>query len=169
VACATPGTESVRENLDPQTGNTAVVLSEPMQLITEESRGPQRDPFAFAAPIVVDRMGERRAFLWISVPSDNGAVGSVEVLCGQDLLEGTPRQTPVRELGLTQPPYQASAPWSVEWYLPLSASALACLGSSPRLTIVSHLTTGTAERFAARPDELKVLSKFTATDAAALR
>ena len=169
TACATTEGDPVRENLDPQTGNTAVVLSEPMQLVTDVSRGPQRDPFAAAAPVVIDHQGERRAFLWMSVPADNGAVNGVEVLCGNEPLAGTPRHTDPRELGLTHPPYQAAAPWNTEWYLPLDEQGLKCLGQSTQLTVVSHVASGGDERFSAGPDQLKALARFTSTDAATLR
>jgi hypothetical protein len=168
-ACATTDGDPVRENLDPQTGNTAVVLSQPMQLVTDVSRGPQRDPFAAAAPVVIDHQGDRRAFLWVSVPADNGAVNSVQVLCGNEPLAGTPQHADLRELGLTHPPYQAAAPWNTEWYLPLDEQGLKCLGQSTQLTVVSHVASGGDERFSAGPDQLKALARFTSADAATLR
>src|SRR6516164_2948566 len=86
TACTTAPVQGVVENLDPVTGTTVVVLSQPVELVTEQNRGPTRDPFAFTAPFEIDRMGDRSLYLWISTPQDNGVVQHVEILCdGQPL------------------------------------------------------------------------------------
>ena len=164
--CAGAGSQSLRENLDPETGNTAVSLPRPMELVADTSRGPQRDPFALLAPFEVDRMGEHRRFLWVSVPEDNGAVEAVQVLCDGDAVATAPGRTELKLLGLTRPPYEPVAPWSGEWYLPVAAAGLDCLAHAPRITVVSRLTSGSEERFSATASELRPLASFISQDTA---
>ncbi len=166
AACASEGPQTLRENLDPETGNTAVSLPRPMELLAETSRGPQRDPFAQLAPFEVDRMGEHRRFLWVSVPEDNGAVSAVQVLCEGQPVATAPGRTDLKLLGLTRPPYEPAAPWSGEWYLPVAPAALDCLARAPRVTVISHLDSGSEERFSAEASDLRPLASFVSQDTA---
>jgi len=169
AACAAAPVQTVQENLDPQTGNTAVVLPKPMEMVADASRGPQRDPFAFLAPFEVDRMGDRRSFLWVSVPQDNGPVAAIQVLCQGQPITGTPVHPSLGDLGLTKPPYRPEAPWSGEWYFPLPDDALKCLSQAAAVTLVSRLASGSEERFSAGPEQLRSLAAFPAEHAPALR
>src|SRR5579885_2781219 len=91
AACSTgPAARVVVDRLDQSTGTTVIVLAKPTELVTATNRGPSGDPFAFAAPFVVDRMGNRDQFLWVSVPQDNGTPSDVRVTCGDRPLELTP-------------------------------------------------------------------------------
>jgi hypothetical protein len=162
--CDTPRAPGVRENLDSATGATAIVLSRPLELITEESRGTQRDPFAYLGPFVIDRMGARQRFLWVSVPQDNGIIAAVSVLCDGRPLELTNATPDLGKLGLTHPPYDPPAPWSRQWYFPLDGTALHCLSSATRVALEDHLATGVTERFDAQAGELPAIGAFAERD-----
>jgi len=164
AGCDTTRPPGVRENLDPVTGTTAIALSRPLELVTEESRGTQRDPFAYLGPFVIDRMGARQRFLWVSVPQDNGVISAVSVLCDGRPLELENAAPDLNKLGLTRPPYQPPAPWSRQWYFPLDGSALRCLSSATRVGVEDRLTSGVTERFDAQAGELPAIGAFAARD-----
>jgi hypothetical protein len=86
-ACAAlPPTEPVSEKLDPDTATTVTVLSQPIELFSQTSRGKQNDPFAYIAPFETNRMGARDLFLWVSTPQAQGALTQPRVICnGQPL------------------------------------------------------------------------------------
>lgn len=62
--------QDVLEALDEATGTSLTRLARPIELLTVEPRGPGADPFAYVAPFETNRMGQRRAFLWIAVPDE---------------------------------------------------------------------------------------------------
>ena len=149
-------------------GTTVIVMSEPVQMVTEQNRGASRDPFAFVAPFEVDRMGDRKIFLWLSTPEDNGSVVSAEVLCGAERLDLGARSLNPPELGISGAPYQRTAPWSRIWYFPLSDAALGCLGGAARVTAVTHLESGAEERFTSEAGKTRGLAAFAAHHVAPL-
>jgi hypothetical protein len=164
AACSTSRPPAVRENLDTNTGATAIVLAQPIELLTDEGRGAQRDPFAFIAPLVIDRQGEKQRLLWVSVPQDNGPVAAVQVICNDRTLDLPSVQPDFARLGLSRAPYKPSAPWSTQWYFPLSAPALQCLMTATRLAVASRLAQGTTEHFSAQPQQLRALADFATHD-----
>jgi hypothetical protein len=165
VACATVGTqsESVMEKLDPVTGTTVVVLKEPVELVTEQSLGPQRDPFAFTAPFQVDRMGERHLFLWLATPQEQGAPLSVQVLCNGEPLALPAASFDAQQLSLSKAPYRTEAPWSRAVYFQLSDEALQCLATARSISAAMQLADGSEERFSADAARLRPLGRFAAT------
>jgi hypothetical protein len=175
TACTTVATQSptpVVEKLDPVTGTTVVLLSQPVELVTEQSRGPQRDPFAFTAPFEIDRMGDRRLYLWVSTPQEEGAPQSVHVLCNGEPLALSATSFDLRELSLSRAPYQTEAPWSRAMYFQLSDEALQCLATAHNISAAKQLADGSEERFSAAAERLRPLGSFAATvapDASHLR
>jgi hypothetical protein len=152
----------VIERLDPNTGTTVAVLADPVQLVTEQNRGPSRDPFAFVAPFQIDRMGTRQLLLWVSVPQDNGPASEVQVLCDDTPLALSPTRLDLAALGLTKAPYARSAPWSGEWYFELPDPALRCLSTAHRISTTAHHSDGADERFSADGHDLSTLAAFAA-------
>jgi hypothetical protein len=139
AACSSGPTLRVVDRLDQSTGTTVIVLAKPVELVTAENRGPSGDPFAFAAPFVVDRTGNRELYLWVSVPQDNGTASSVRVYCGGQLLELTAARLDLSRLQISAPPYPPPAPWSGDWYYRLPDPALDCLASAPSMSIESTI------------------------------
>jgi hypothetical protein len=135
AGCSTGPATRVVDRLDQSTGTTIIVLAKPPELVTVENRGPTGDPFAFAAPFVVDRMGNREQYLWVSVPQDNGTPSNVRVTCGGQPLELVSVQLDLSRLQLSKPPYPPVAPWSGDWYFRLSDAALGCLASAQSMSI----------------------------------
>jgi hypothetical protein len=174
VACTTVATqpEPVVEKLDPVTGTTVVVLNQPVELVTEQSRGPQRDPFAFTAPFEVDRMGDRHLFLWVATPQEEGAPLSVQVLCNGEPLALSATPFDPQQLSLSKAPYRTEAPWSHAVYFQLSDEALRCLATAHSISAAKQLADGSQERFSADAEHLRPLGRFAASvtpDATRLR
>ena len=168
TACTAAPVQPVTEKLDPATGTTLIVISDPVQMVTEQNRGASRDPFAFVAPFEVDRMGDRKLFLWLSTPEDNGPVMRVDVLCGGQPLELPAASLNPSELGISETPYRRTAPWSRIWYFTLSDAALGCLGGAARIETVTHLENAAEERFAAEGAQARGLAAFAAHHATPL-
>jgi hypothetical protein len=167
-ACTAAPVQPVTEKLDPATGTTLIVMSDPVEMVTEQNRGASRDPFAFVAPFEVDRMGDRKLFLWVSTPEDNGPVMRVDVSCGDQPLELPPASLNLSELGISETPYRRTAPWSRIWYFTLSDAALGCLAGAARIETVTHLENAAEERFAAEGAQVRRLAAFSAHHAAPL-
>ncbi len=165
AACASAPPARVADRLDPNTGTTVIVLVKPPQLVTTENRGPSRDPFAFAAPFDVDRMGRRELYLWVSVPQDNGMPSSVRVLCGDRPLELAPVRLDLGRLQLSRRPYPQVAPWAGDWYFRMPAAALDCLAGKGRMTVESTVKDPSGEheeRFTADGADLQGFTAFAA-------
>ncbi|MGH8259830.1 MAG: hypothetical protein ACREUG_09080 [Steroidobacteraceae bacterium] len=165
VACSSPGAPRVADRLDPITGNTVIVLAEPVQLVTVENRGPSHDPFAFAAPFDVDRMGHRELYLWISVPQDDGTSTHLQVYCDGRALELTETPLDLGHLQLSRAPYAPIAPWSGNAYFHLPSAALSCLAGARSIAIeyqASDKQGSHAEHFAAQAADLRGFAAFAA-------
>ncbi len=165
AACSSAPTARVNDQLDPNTGTTVIVLANPVQLVTVENRGPSRDPFAFAAPFDVDRMGNRELYLWVSVPQDNGMPSSVRVLCNDQPLELAPVRLDPARLQISRPPYPPVALWTGNWYFRLPDAALECLAGARRMTVESTIPDRSGERterFAAEASEMRGFAAFAA-------
>jgi len=165
AACSSTPAPRVVDRLDQSTGTTVIVVAKPVELVTAESRGPSADPFAFAGPFVVDRMGNREQYLWISVPQDNGTPSSARVFCGDTPLELTAVQLDLARLQLSKPPYPPVAPWSGDWYYRLSDAALGCLASAQRMSIeatVDNKDGKRTDRFESQANDLQGFGAFQA-------
>ncbi len=135
AGCSSGPKARVVDRLDQSTGTTIIVLAKASELVTTENRGPSSDPFAFAAPFVIDRMGNREQFLWVSVPQDNGTPSNVRVTCEGQPLELTSVPLDLARLQISKPPYPAVAPWSGDWYFRLPDAALGCLASARSMSV----------------------------------
>lgn len=165
ASCSSGPSARVADRLDPNTGTTVIVLAQPVQLVTVENRGLSRDPFAFAAPFDVDRMGNRQLYLWVSVPNDNGMPASVRVLCGDRPLELARARLDLARLQLSRRPYAPVAPWSGDWYFELPQPALDCLAGAQSVTVESRIEDangGHTERFAAQAADVRGFAAFAA-------
>lgn len=165
AACSSGPAARVVDRLDQSTGTTVIVLAKPAELVTAENRGPSGDPFAFAAPFVVDRMGNREQYLWVSVPQDNGTPSNVRVLCGDRPLELAPVQLDMARLQISKPPYPPVAPWSGNWYFRLPDAALGCLANAAMMSIeatVDDRSGQRMDRFLSQPDDLRRFAAFEA-------
>jgi hypothetical protein len=146
AGCSSGPATRVVDRLDQSTGTTIIALAKPTELVTTENRGPTGDPFAFAAPFVVDRMGNREQFLWVSVPQDNGTPSNVRVTCGGQPLELASVRLDLAKLQISKPPYPPVAPWSGDWYFPLPDAALGCLASAQSMSIEATIESKDGQR-----------------------
>ena len=165
AGCSTGSAVRVVDRLDQSTGTTVIALANPAELVTVENRGPSGDPFAFAAPFVVDRMGNREQYLWVSVPQDNGKASNVRVFCGDQPLELAAVSLDLARLQLSRPPYPMAAPWSGVWYFRLPDAALGCLAGAASMSIEATVDVRGAERtdrFASQAGELERFTAFQA-------
>lgn len=164
-ACSSAPAARVVDRLDQSTGTTVIVLAKPAELVTAANRGPSGDPFAFAAPFVVDRMGNREQYLWVSVPQDNGKASAVRVFCADRPLDLTAVQLDMSRLQLSKPPYPPVAPWSGDWYFRLPASALGCLARAQRMAVEATIDDRggqRTDRFESQADDLQRFAAFAA-------
>jgi hypothetical protein len=135
AGCETAPTETESERLDPNTGTTVTLMPKPVELVVEESRGANSDPFAYVAPFETNRMGSHELFLWVSAPQPAGVLSVPQVYCGDKAVPLDRYTGTLKDMGLSSPPYKMPAPWSVEWYFKLSGEVLDCLATAPRIRI----------------------------------
>jgi hypothetical protein len=159
ASCASAPKEPVREQLDPDTATTVTVLTQPVELLAEASRGT--DPFAYLAPFETDRMGERSLFLWVAAPESAGTKLQPQLLCDGQPVGLQPLDGSLSSLQLSTPPYTSPAPWSSQWYFRLPPDALHCLATSHEVALEAPAPTGEPERFVAAPKALASIEAFT--------
>jgi hypothetical protein len=148
--------------LDAQTGTTVIRMPKPVELVTEQPRGGQADPFAYLAPFETNRMGERTLFLWVSAPQDvGGTLKQPQVFCDGRPVTLVPHTDPIEQIGLSRPPYAIPAPWSAQWYFRLPEDSFSCLTGASRLSIETEGADSKAERFSADRPALGGLAAFT--------
>ncbi len=162
VGCSSQAALPDAQTLDAQTGTTVIRMPRPVELVTEQPRGAQADPFAYLAPFETNRMGERTLFLWVSAPQDNeGALERPEVLCDGHPLTLIPHVEPITEMGLSQAPYTVPAPWSAQWYFRLPQEGLECITAAKRVSLQTRSAQRPAELFSADSAALAGLSAFS--------
>lgn len=137
-ACAPLPVEPVAENLDPDTGTTVAVASQPVELVAERRRGASRDPFAYFGPFETNRMGKKDLYLWVAAPQDKGQVLEPEVLCGDQPLPLIMIPEGLKGIDLSKAPYVQPAPWSGQWYFHLTDDALTCLAGAAKISIITR-------------------------------
>lgn len=128
AGCASLPDNAVQETLEEATGTSLTRLAKPVELTAVDPRGPNADPFAYVAPFETNRMGQRRAFLWIAVPDErgNGRTPTLSI-AGQPLALAAPIE--LQSAGLRVAPYARPAPWSAEFVFELDAAALRALAA----------------------------------------
>lgn len=159
-ACATTPTQSVVERLDPDTATTLTVLNKPVELVAGSLHNAGGDPFAFIGPFETDRMGNRTRYLWVSAPSVQNARLEPRLLCDGRPVALPPVNEGMTHLGLSHPPYEKPAPWSVEWYFQLPPETLQCLADAQRVTVETHADTGQSDEFSVDSKGLTTLKQF---------
>jgi hypothetical protein len=185
--CATQG-EPVSERLDPNTATTVTILSRPVELFSQTTRGSNADPFAYLAPFETDRQGAHSLYLWVSAPQNgSGQLSQPQVLCnGQPLAlqpvnadgsqgpapaatlpqanpppAGSASGSELSELNLSQAPYDSPVPWSQQWYFRLSADGLKCLAAAQGISLQTQTASGEAQVFTAERKNIAALDAFT--------
>lgn len=153
AGCVTAPPVPVEETLDARTGVTLTRLGEPVQLIAAAPRARESDPFAFLAPFDVNRMGEHRLYLWISVPAKTA---TPRVECAGTVVDLRP--TDPDTLSISSAPYAHSAPWASYGIYELDAVLLACLGRDPKPAVL--IGSEAADRFESAQDRTTALRLF---------
>jgi len=140
----------VSEKLDPDTATTVTILSRPIELLAESSRGAINDPFAYIAPFETDRMGQRELFLWVSTPQVSGTPQQPQVLCNGQPLSLQPvsaDKVDLSQLSLSRAPYDAPVPWSTQWYFHLPEASLKCLADANGIVVEASSADGGSRQF----------------------
>jgi hypothetical protein len=138
AGCATPVTDEDSERLDTNTGTTLTVMPKPVELVVDRGRGPKTDPFAYVAPFETNRMGTHELFLWVSAPQVAGPLGVPQVFCGETPVTLEKFDGTLKDVGLSNPPYKAPAPWSAQWYFRLTGEVLDCFATASRLRVITQ-------------------------------
>jgi hypothetical protein len=161
TACATAPGQAVVERLDPDTATTLTVLNKPVEMVAETLHNAGGDPFAFLGPFETNRMGNRVQYLWISAPSVENAKIEPQLMCDGQPLTLSPVDSDVAHLGLSRPPYEKPAPWSLQWYFQLPADTLRCLSDAHRVTLETHADNGQSDHFSVESKGLATLKAFS--------
>lgn len=160
AGCATLPANEVLETLDEATGTSLTRLARPIELLTVKPRGPHSDPFAYLAPFETNRMGQRRAYLWVAVPDERGDAQEATLsIAGSTIALGA-RQSE-RDAGLAQLPYRSPAPWSRIFVYELDATALRALASPGEWRLTLSRREGTAA-FAGTPRPATLVADYLA-------
>ncbi|HEU4625973.1 MAG TPA: hypothetical protein VFS52_14475 [Steroidobacteraceae bacterium] len=160
AACAATPTEPEQQRLDPNTGTTLTVMSKPVELIIDRTRGSKADPFAYLAPFETNRMGTHELYLWISAPQGAVPLDRPQVFCGDQAIQLEPANMSLQAMGLSEPPYKLPAPWSAQWYFKLSGEVLDCFAAASRVRIVTQAPASEPDQFTAEGSALSGLSDF---------
>lgn len=131
TACVTTAPAPVTESLDARTGATLTRLGEPLQLLATAARSREADPFAFVAPFDVNRMGDHRLYLWVSVPAK---AATTRIECEGRAVDL--RATDPDALSLSTPPYDNAAPWASYGIYELDRALLDCLARDPKPAVL---------------------------------
>jgi hypothetical protein len=160
-ACASTPSQPVVEKLDPDTATTLTVLKKPIELVAESLHNAGGDPFAYLAPFETNRMGNRVQYLWLSAPSVENVKIEPHLLCDGQTLTLAPVGNDMSHLGLSHPPYEKPAPWSLEWYFQLPPATLQCLTDAQRVTLETKAEAGPSDQFSAESKGLTTLKAFS--------
>jgi hypothetical protein len=160
AGCATLPDNEVQETLDETTGTSLTRLARPVELLTVEPRGPNADPFAYLAPFETNRMGRRRAYLWLAVPDerDDAAEPALSV-AGRTITLGALQSQ--RDAGLRAWPYEPPAAWSRTFVYELDAVGLRALAAPGEWRLSLARPRGD-EAFAGTPRPPTVVADFIA-------
>jgi hypothetical protein len=165
AACAAAPTETLSENVDPNTGTTVAVAVKVLELVAEKGRGTARDPFAYVGPFETNTQGKKQLFLWLAAPQDKGPLLEPTLMCDDKPLALEPMQHGLQDVGLSQPPYKKPAPWSGQWFYQLSEENLACLAEAKRISLITRREgrRTVQESFAAEGESLTAIAAFAAS------
>lgn len=161
-ACAPLPAEPTAETVDERTGVTVARLARPIELIIAEGRGSLSDPFAYLAPFETNRMGERALYLWTAAPQEPTGASAPTLLADGEPFAVTPVSGAVSELGLSQAPYAAPAPWSIEHYYRIDRPLLERLGRARRVELIVPASDAASQRYVADAAALAPLLEFIA-------
>jgi hypothetical protein len=174
-ACASAPGEPVSERLDPDTAVTVTTLNRPIELLSQNNRSKQMDPFAYIAPFETNRMGSKDLFLWVSTPQAQGQLTQPQVMCNGQPLNlqplsgdsdalgaaraapgdnvtvgaGAPVKVDLAKLSLSRAPYESPVPWSTQWYFRLPQDSLKCLADAEGISLEAQAADGKEEQFTA--------------------
>jgi hypothetical protein len=159
--CATAPVEQAIARLDETTGTTVTLMPRPVELVIEQSRGPNTNPFAFFAPFETNRMGTHELFLWISAPPmDEGDLKVTQVYCGDTVIELEAIDADMKRIGLSKAPYKMPVPWGRQWFFKLSGKALNCFAHAGHIKIVTQGGAAESDHFSAESPLLTGLNAF---------
>ena len=161
-ACTTTPSQPVVERLDGNTATTLTALRKPVELVAETLHNAGGDPFAYIGPFETNRSGTRAQYLWVSGPSVENAKVEPTLLCDGQALTLTSSDSDMSHLGLSKPPYEQPAPWSLQWYYTLTPETLKCLADAQRVTLETKADNGKSDQFSADAKALAALKEFRA-------
>lgn len=160
AGCATVPDKPVEEVLDESTGTSLTRLARPIELLTAAPRGPNADPFAYVAPFETNRMGQRRAYLWLAFPDERGESPEPSLSIADRAITLGARRTE-RDAGLAAWPYERPAPWSRVFVYDVEVGTLRALGIAGEWRLLLRGPNGTAT-FAGTPRPPTLLTDFLA-------
>ncbi len=159
--CAAAPVEQAIERLDETTGTTVTLMPRPVELVIEQSRGPNTNPFAFFAPFETNRMGTHELFLWISATQmDEGDLKVTQVYCGDTVIELEAIDADMKRIGLSKTPYKMPVPLNRQWFFKLSGEALNCFAQAGYIRVATQGRAAEPDHFSAESPLLTGLNAF---------
>lgn len=176
AACAGgPRDRGAEEYLEEASGLTITRVAAPLVLYADDpALAANARDYVYAAPLAVNRTGERSYWMWLSLWStiDRGSlagdVDPAQIRGVQLLLDGEPVDLDIDArraaiAGLRRAPYATPVATARSFYLPLSASQVARLAGAREIAL--HVDLGGEpmlwRQWAAAPDGLRDFARLT--------
>jgi hypothetical protein len=155
--CAgTPPRSDVRQVFEESTGSNITYVKTPCAFVSEQPglASSGRD-YIYAAPMVVNRGGERSCWLWFGVWStvDRQArnedasplrLGRFQIVVDGEPMDMEPQSAESQPSGIRRIIYETPVPPTQELLVPVTRSQLQRLGSARVLTLIDHPSDGAA-------------------------
>jgi hypothetical protein len=169
AGCVMPQPHAAREVLDEKTGTTVVAMGSALEFYASRPEvGLQAASFAHLGAMEVNRMGERRLLLWLSVlagsaAEQQNAVGSptgLTIVAGSNEFQpGFVSRSP-KDIGLSRTPFRRPADWANDAYFDIAVEQLRELQSAEPLALVVSFGEGRSQKYELWKPERDSLARF---------
>ena len=169
AACVMPQPHEAREVLDEKTGTTVVAMGSALEFYASRPEvGLQAASFAHLGAMEVNRMGERRLLLWLSVLAGTAATpqNAAEIPTGLTIVAGSNEFQPAfvsnspQEIGLSRTPFKRPADWASDAYFDVAVEQLREVQAAEPLALVVAFGEGRSQRYELWKPERESVARF---------
>jgi hypothetical protein len=158
AGCVVPQHDEARETLDEKTGTTVLAMGAALEFYSPQPEvGLKAATFAYLGALEVNRMGERRLLLWLSIlpgtqPGPQQAPAANEPIKLRIMADARQVVPPLVEagaqgLGLSRAPFKRPAEWAYDRYFDVTIDELRALESAASLALEIASGDGQVQRF----------------------
>ncbi len=164
-----PQKHEARQVLDEKTGTTVTAMGSALEFYSSRPEvGLQAASFAHLGAMEVNRMGERRLLLWLSVLAGGAAEqqNAAEIPKGLTIMAGSSELQPPfvsnspREVGLSVTPFRRPADWANDAYFDVTVDQLRELQTAEPLALLVTVSDGRNQRYELWKPERDSLARF---------